>query len=138
MFRLLRSLDGQRVQQQTEFRLAAQECELLSRFFRGKIDNLLLGLQYFNDIDRPSDELPCFTDCIDVFERTSNTEITAICSSTKKTPANQLTYNITSIVPAITWITNTSLGEGVMPKSLKHAIVRPLLKKPPLDKDTSE
>ena len=65
-FRLLRSLDGQRVQQQTEFRLAAQECELFSRFFRGKIDNLLLGLQYFNDIDRPSDELPCFTDCIDI------------------------------------------------------------------------
>ena len=51
-------------------------------------------------------------------------------------PANQLTDNITSIVPAITLITNASLDEGVMPKSLKHAIVRPLLKKPSLDKDT--
>ena len=50
--------------------------------------------------------------------------------------ACQLTDNITSIVPAITRITNASLDEGVMPKSLKHAIVRPLLKKPPLDKDT--
>ena len=40
------------------------------------------------------------------------------------------------IVPVITRITNASLGEGVMPKSLKHAIVRPLLKKPSLDKDT--
>ncbi|KAK2189960.1 hypothetical protein NP493_92g03003 [Ridgeia piscesae] len=143
MFRLLRSLDGQRVQQQPEFRLAAQECELFSRYFRGKIDNLLSGLQYFNDIDRPSDEIRCFTDCIDVFDQTTNTEITAICSATKKTcvldplPANQLLAdNITSIVPAITRITNTSLDEGVMPKSLKHAIVRPLLKKPSLDKDT--
>ena len=142
MFRLLRSLDGQLVQQQPEFHLAAQECELFSRFFRGKIDNLLSGLQYFNDIDRPSDEIRCFTDCFDVFDRTTNTEITAICSATKKTcvldplPANQLTDNITRIVPAITRITNTSLDEGVMPKSLKHAIVRPLLKKPSLEKDT--
>ena len=120
MFRLLRSLDGQRVQQQPEFRLAAQECELFSRYFLGKIDNLLSSLQYLNDIDRPSDEIRCFTDCI-VWD---------------PLPANQLTDNITRIVPAITRITNTSLDEGVMPKSLKHAIVRPLLKKPSLDKDT--
>ena len=99
-------------------------------------------LQYFNDFDWPSDEIRCFTDCIDVFDQTTNTEITAICSATKKTcvldplPANQLNDNITRIVPAITRITNTSVDEGVMPKSLKHAIVRPLLKKPSLDKDT--
>ena len=61
------------VQQQPEFRLAAQECELFSRYFRGKIDNLLSGLQYFNDIDRPSDEIRYFTDCIDVFDQTTNT-----------------------------------------------------------------
>ena len=82
------------------------------------------------------------SDCIDVFDRTTSTEITAICCATKKTcmldplPAHQLTDNITGIVPAITRITNASLDEGVMPKSLKHAIVRPLLKKPSLDKDT--
>ena len=34
MFRLLRSLDGQRVQQQPEFHLAAQECQLFSCFIR--------------------------------------------------------------------------------------------------------
>ena len=69
MFRLLRSLDGQRVQQPPEFRLAAQGCEIFSRFIRGKIDNVLSGLQWFNDVDRPSDERRCFTDCIDVFDR---------------------------------------------------------------------
>ena len=68
MFRLLRSLDDQRLQQQPEFRLAAQECELFSRFFCGQMDNLLSGLQCFNDIDRPSDERRCLTDCIDVFD----------------------------------------------------------------------
>ena len=102
----------------------------------------LSDLQCFKDIDRPSDEIRCFTDCIDVFDRTTNTDIIAICSATKKTcvldpmPTNQLTESITRIVPAITRITNASLDEGLMPKSLKHAIVRPLLKKPSLDKDT--
>ena len=83
MFRLLRSLDGQRVQLQPEFYLATQGCELLSRFFRGKTDNLLSGRQCFNVIDRPSDERRCFTDCIDVFDPTTNTEITPIYSTTK-------------------------------------------------------
>ena len=55
------------------YRLAAQECELFSRYFRGKTDNLLSGLQYFNDVDMPSDEIRCFTDCIDVFDQTTNT-----------------------------------------------------------------
>ncbi|KAK2173108.1 hypothetical protein NP493_903g00016 [Ridgeia piscesae] len=87
MFRLLRSLDGQRVQQPPDFHLAAQGCQLFSRFFRGKIDNLISGLQCLNDIDRPSDERRCFTDCIDVFDRTTSTEITAICCATKKTMA---------------------------------------------------
>ena len=32
-------------------------------------------------------------------------------------------------------ITNTSLDEAVMPRPLKHAIVRPSLMKPSLDKD---
>ena len=36
---------------------------------------------------------------------------------------------------AITRITNASLDEEVMQKSLKHATVRPLLNKPLLDKD---
>ena len=50
-------------------------------------------------------------------------------------PANQLRDHITSIVSVITMITNTSLDGAVMPRPLKHAIVRPSLKKPSLDKD---
>ena len=76
-----------------------------------------------------------------MFDRTTNTKITAICNKTNKTcvvdplPANQLTDKITSIVPAITRIINASLdggggGGGGDAKSQKHAIVRPILKKP--------
>ena len=37
--------------------------------------------------------------------------------------------------PVLCLPSDASLDEGVMPKSLKHAIIRPLLKKPSLDKD---
>ena len=75
----------------------AQECELFSRFFRGKIDNLLSDLQCFTYNDRPSDERRCFTDCIDVFDRTTNTEIIAICSASKKTCVWILCLQISSL-----------------------------------------
>ena len=50
-------------------------------------------------------------------------------------PDNQLKDNITSIVSVITMITNTSMDKAVMQKALKRAIVRPSLKKLPLDND---
>ena len=141
MFRLLRSLDGQLIQQLPEFHSTAPGCELFSHFFSEKIDKLLSGLQCFNTIDRSTDEKRCFTDCIHVFDPTTNTKITAICGTTDKTcvldhlPPNQLRDNITSIVSVITMITNTSPDEAVMPWPLKHAIVRRSLKKPSIDKD---
>ena len=76
-----------------------------------------------------------------MFDPTTHAEITAICGTTDKTcvldplPANQLRDNITNIVSVITNITNTSLGEAVMPRPLTHAIARPSLKKPSFDKD---
>ena len=138
MLLLVRSLDGQRVQRQPEFHLADQGCELFSRFFREKSDNLLSGLQCFNDIDRPSDERS-FTDCIDVFDRTTSTEITAICCATNKVcmldplPENQLTDNITSIVPAITRITNVRGSDAEVAEACNGPTT---LKNPSLDKDT--
>ena len=41
IFRLLSSLDGQRIQQHPEFHSTAQGCELLSHFFSEQIDKLL-------------------------------------------------------------------------------------------------
>ena len=76
-----------------------------------------------------------------MFDPTTNAEITAICGTTDKTcvldplPANQLRDDISSIVSVITMTTNISLDETVMPRPLKHAIVRQSLKKPSLNKD---
>ena len=118
------------------------QCQLFSHFFSETIEKLLSGLQCFNTIDRSTDEKRCFTDCIHVFDPTTNADITVICGTTDKTgvldplPAYQLRDNITSIASVITLITNTSLDEAVMPRPLKRAIVRPSLKKPSLDKET--
>ena len=76
-----------------------------------------------------------------MFDQNTNAEITAICGTTDKTcvldplPVNQVRDNITRIVSVITLLTNASLDEAVMPRSLKHAIFRPSLKTPSLDKD---
>ena len=67
--------------------------------------------------------------------------ITTILCTTDKTcmldllPTKQLNDNIESVVPIITYITNASLENAVMPVVFKQAIFRPLLKKQSLDKD---
>ena len=50
-------------------------------------------------------------------------------------PTKQLSDNVESMVLIITYVTNASLENAVMPALLKHAIVRPLLKKQSLNKD---
>ena len=50
-------------------------------------------------------------------------------------PTKPLNDNMVSVIPIITYITNASLENAVMPVVLKQAIVRPLLKKKSLDKD---
>jgi hypothetical protein len=74
--------------------------------------------------------------------RPSNTnEIRKTLQDTIKTceldplPGRQLKDCIESLVPVIMKITNSSLAEGFIPEELKEAIVRPLIKKPTLDKD---
>ena len=62
-------------------------------------------------------------------------EITTILGTTDKTctldplPTKQLNDKMYSVVPIITYITNASLENAVMPVVIKQAIVRPLLKK---------
>ena len=69
-------------------------------------------------------------------------EITTILGTMEKTyvlrplPTKQQNDNLESVVPIITYITNASLENAVMPVVLKQAIARPLLKKQSLDTDT--
>ena len=50
-------------------------------------------------------------------------------------PTTLLYENLGILLPTITNIINTSLTTGIVPRDLKTAIVKPLLKKPSLDKN---
>ena len=50
-------------------------------------------------------------------------------------PTTLLYENLDILLPSITNIINTSLTTGIVPRDLKTAIVKPLLKKPSLDKN---
>ena len=49
-------------------------------------------------------------------------------------PTTFLYENLDILLPTITNIINTSLTTGIVPRDLKIAVVKPLLKKPSLDK----
>ena len=119
------------------------DCNAFSRYFQEKIEKLLnSSLHCHTAVDHSVDETPCFSDSLEVFEPTNTAEIASILANTDKTyaldplPTKQLKDNIDSIAPIVTCITNASLVNAVMPALLKQAIVRPLLKKPSLDKNT--
>ena len=50
-------------------------------------------------------------------------------------PTSMVTDCLQELSPVITNIINSSMAEGVVPTTLKHANVVPVLKKPSLDKD---
>ena len=50
-------------------------------------------------------------------------------------PTTLLYENLDILLPTITNIINTSLTTGIVPRDLKTAVVKPLLKKPSLDKN---
>ena len=79
---------------------------------------------------------------LDSFTLVSNSEISEILlnlpnktSSLDPVPVWVVKQCASEVVPAITAIVNSCLENGVMPNSLKKAIVRPILKKNGLDKD---
>ena len=140
MFSILSSFDVQRLQL-PECCSVVDGCDTFSRFFQEKIDKLLVNLHRTTAVDPEPGETPCVTASIEVFEPTTTAEISNILGVTSKTcildplPTKQLSDNVESTVPTITYVTNASLENAVMPALLNHAIVRPLLNKQSLYKD---
>ena len=75
------------------------------------------------------------------FELASTSEISKIIKASKKAtcsldpvPTNLLAdHYLDTLLPTLTNLVNRSLMTGTFPEGLKHALVRPLLKKPSLD-----
>jgi exonuclease III len=116
-----------------------------SEFFTTKITNIRKKLEMIpsmassDNIDTPVvRSAPSLTSFIPA----SEDEIQKIILSTKSKHCSQdpiptwlLKDCLASVLPWITMIVNQSLKDGVMPSSLKKALIVPLLKKPTLDPD---
>ena len=86
-------------------------------------------------------ESPFSGDRMTQFELASTSEISKIIKASKKAtcsldpvPTNLLAdHYLDTLLPTLTNLVNRSLMTGTFPEELKHALVRPLLKKPSLD-----
>jgi len=79
---------------------------------------------------------------LSTFPLTDSKEVSSIIASSKKTsspldpfPSKLLPSFLSILLPLLVNLFNSSLSSGMVPSSFKHAVVRPLLKKPDADID---
>ena len=115
---------------------------MFSEYFKNKTAKLVIDMQrQSGSLRHQFQETPLFTHTLNYFTETTVHDIADIIRRTDKTcqldplPSNIIKLCIQSIAPVITNITNAVIQQANMPAQLKHAVVRPLLKKVTLDKD---
>ncbi len=145
MYRTLNSLLNKDTQHLPYYDSAISLANLFSNFFVNKIEKIR------DELDKQPivTSSVSFNDkhCINVtplrtFRLATHEEISkAIMSSATKSsrldpiPTWLLKQNLDQLVPVLTNIVNTSLSTGTFPNGAHNAIIRPLLKKPSLDKN---
>jgi len=109
-----------------------------SDFFEEKIKNIRSKLD--NNCIHPLPEVVTFSGtCLQNFRMMTRSEVKKILNNMSKSckldplPLWLAKDCIDELLPIITDIINLSLSSGEMPKQLKHAIIRPLLKKAGLE-----
>jgi len=113
-----------------------------SEYFVSKIEKIRTDIdQKCNPTQQITTDLSCET-MID-FARTTDEEVEKIIKEAKKStceldpiPTSLLKECVNAVLSNTTKIMNLSLSSGSVPSCLKHAIIRPLLKKSHLDHDT--
>jgi hypothetical protein len=118
-----------------------QLLDSFNKFFITKIENIRSKIDSCTlaaDVTL-HDTLPCLYS-LNTFDLATESEIAKIIMSSKNAtcsldplPTSLLKECADTLVPAITHIVNLSLSSGVFPDCLKHALVKPLLKKSHLD-----
>ena len=142
MFRLVKSLEGRSPPVYPDSDSVTDSCRIFSDFFHDKIQKLRDRLDGVRDSLPAVQEVQRSQTVLDTFQPTTEEEIHKVMSIISKTceldplPARQLKQCLSPLAPVVARIVNASLSEGVVPVPLKEAIVRPLLKKPSLDKET--
>jgi hypothetical protein len=108
-------------------------------FFEDKIAKVRLSLN--NNAIQPLVELSNQRPCLDQFSPTDVDELCKLLSksSSKSCPLDPaptwLIKQCPAIVPILCKVINNSLSSGIVPASLKHALITPALKKSTLDRN---
>ena len=110
-----------------------------SQFFVSKITNIRLTLPVAQVRD-----LPLYTtSSLNSFHPVSVSEVTNIITKAPNKsceldpiPTDLIKKCLSATAPAIASIINTSFATGEIPRDLKKAMIRPILKKPTLDKES--
>ena len=143
MFDLVKTLSGkQHKRQQPNFLKTDKCCDMFNEYFKNKTAKLVIDMQrQSGSLRHQFQETPLFTHTLTYFTETTDHDIVDIIRRTDKTcqldplPSTIIKPCIQSIAPVITNSTNAVIQQANMPAQLKHAVVRPLLKKVTIDKD---
>ena len=124
-----------------KFYSTASETNDLLNYFSEKIDNIRRSTGGVP----ATTKLPPSSESFDTFREYSEDEVRQIISSTKPKscsldpiPTTILVECISDLLPFVTAMCNSSLREGCLPRSQRHAVVTPILKKPGLDPDDAK
>ncbi len=114
--------------------------EQFSAFFNGKIDKIRDKLDRDIPLSHHSEEQVKYNVPMSEFKSLSEDEVRDLIKKTSNkhclldpAPTYIVKDNLEEILPLITKIINLSLQLGDMPQSMKHAIIKPLLKKSGLE-----
>ena len=135
LFKVINSLTTQSPSQHSHF--SGEKCEEFLNFFLNKVEAIRSAILP-NSYTLPP--LPLVSTSLNHFDLVSSltlqNTILSMKSSTCKLdpiPTTVLKEVLTTVLPHLLLIINSSLSTGNFPSAFKHAIVQPLLKKPNLD-----
>ncbi len=151
LFRLVGDLTGSTTPQSLPVRPCLQDTvDDLSEFFASKISTIRANLDRAAESDSPLGALPPEQSFLRQHKETdllrlrtvSVEEVTKLVGTlpTKSSPLDPLPTHLLKkclsvLIGPITEIVNLSLSTSIFPSQSKHAIIRPLLKKPGLDQN---
>ena len=143
LFNIINSLQNKRKEMALPSSGSIKELpDIFNKFFITKISQIRQKLDSDSCTDITStgiSDIKSSDISLETFRPATEEEVFKIISKSPKKsnpiPAGFLIDILPTLLPTITKIINISLEIGTVPRSMKKAIVSPLLKKPTLDKD---
>ncbi|RJG14581.1 hypothetical protein D4A39_16865, partial [Alcanivorax profundi] len=117
--------------------MSTSKCNEFARFFNDKVQSIKLAINSTTQMTtvQPSTHLS-LTNFTPVTDQIVQETISSLSSSTcclDELPTRFLKSVLSSLLPQLTHLVNSSLQSGAFPQALKTAVIKPLLKKSSLD-----